>query len=446
MDPVDVETVLGGLLDALELDRRTNIGFPGAVDDFRFSSLLAPFLDILTNNYGDPYVDGIGGAHTKELEVEVVEFLLDLFGADVEDRWGHLTPGGSEANLAALRLARSQYPNGLVYFSAAAHDSVAKAVDILRMPSVTVRATRTGEIDYWDLREVLARRRELPAIVVANIGTTMTEAVDDVATIRRILNDLALHQHYIHADAALSGIPLALADVPPGFGLTPGGAHSVAVSGHKFIGSPVPYGVLLTRRSLRDRVARPGTYTGVPDTTISGSRSGLAPLLLWVRLHQLGWADGLAKRALAAREVAEYAVQRLRQIGWEAWRHPLAFTVVLQTPPADVRAVWQLATHNGVSHLITMPGVGTAQIDQFVDALRASIGPREPLPSGGGIPWQPPKARAVRARRPHDRLPARADRLPGARANRYRLRRAHVARQRRRATRRFLARVFPTWR
>jgi histidine decarboxylase len=430
VDRVDVEAVLGGLLDALELDRRTNIGFPGAVDDFRFSSLLAPFLDVLTNNYGDPYVDGIGGAHTKELEVEVVEFLLDLFGADVEDRWGHLTTGGSEANLAALRLARSHYPTGLVYFSAAAHDSVSKAVDILRMPSVTVRATRTGEIDYDDLRGVLAQRRELPAIIVANIGTTMTEAVDDVATIRRVLRDLAVDQHYIHADAALAGIPLAVADVPLGFGLAPGGAHSVTVSGHKFIGSPIPYGVLLTHRSTRNRIVRPSTYTGVPDVTISGSRSGLAPLLLWVRLHQLGWADGLAKRAMAAREVAEYAVQRLRKIGWVAWRHPLAFTVVLQTPPAEVRARWPLATHDGVSHLITMPGVTAEQIDQFVDALRASVGPRKPLPSGVGVP----KAPKVRAQT--HRLPGRTDRFPTTRGPRQ---------PRRRATRRYLARVFPTW-
>jgi histidine decarboxylase len=372
---VDAAEVLEDLLHELQQDRSTNIGFPGATD-FDYADL-APFLNVLLNNVGDPYVPGVGGAHTKHIEVAVVEFLADLFGAPADDRWGYLTSGGTEATLYALHLARSLYPTARVYFSEATHDSVGKVAEILQLPKTVLRAGPTGELDYEDLHQVLAQHRDQPAIVVANIGTTMTEAVDDVPTIKGVLRGLAMHEHFVHADGALAGIPLALDEESVEFGLMPEGVDSVSVSGHKFIGSPFPYGVVLTRRSLRDRVARRGQYHGSTDSTITGSRSGLAPLFLWYRLHQLGWEEGLRKRAVLARNLAEYAVRRLNDIGWEAWRNPRAFTVVIKTPPPDVLADWALATHGGYSHVICMPGVTGDHIDRFVKALQASAGTQD---------------------------------------------------------------------
>src|SRR3989442_7263981 len=101
--PLDLVQELHERIRELDRDRATNIGFPGATD-FDYTPL-APFLAVLLNNVGDPYVPGVGGAHTKDLEVEVVEFFADLFGAPPGDRWGYLTSGGSEATLYALRLA-----------------------------------------------------------------------------------------------------------------------------------------------------------------------------------------------------------------------------------------------------------------------------------------------------------------------------------------------------
>ena len=74
----------------------------------------------------------------------------------------------------------------------------------------------------------------------------MTEAVDDVTTIRRVLADVSIRRAYIHSDAALSGLPLALMapGCRPGFDLADG-ADSISVSGHKFLGSPIPCGVVI---------------------------------------------------------------------------------------------------------------------------------------------------------------------------------------------------------
>ncbi len=366
-------TELAALRQRLDGDRPTNIGFPGAVD-FDYTELL-PFFGYLLNNVGDPFVDCVGRAHTKHLEREVVGFFADLFRAPPDDRWGYVTSGGSDGNEFGLHLARSLYPQGLVYFSQAAHYSVPKLVDRLRMNAIAVRSTGTGEMDYEDLRVVVSQHRHRPAIVVATVGTTMTEAVDDVATVRRVLQDLAIRESYVHADAALTGIPLALLPVDrrPRFDLADG-ADSIAVSGHKFVGSPFPCGVVLARVSLRSRVSRRVDYIGSVDATIGGSRSGHAPLLLWYAIRRYG-SDGLRLRAERSRELAEYAVSRLTGIGVPAWRHPYAFTVVLPTPPSTVTERWALASESGLSHIVCMPGVSRDQVDAFVADLAVALAP-----------------------------------------------------------------------
>jgi histidine decarboxylase len=174
----------------------------------------------------------------------------------------------------------------------------------------------------------------------------------------------------VHLDAALSGIPLALDDrwravVDLG---VPGSPDSLCVSGHKFLGTPLPCGVVLARRGHVNHITRPIDYISGPDVTISGSRPGLAALQLWYALRRPGLL-GHRARATAARELARYTVARLRAIGWECWRHEHAFTVVLRTPPAPVLARWSLATEGRRSHIVCMPGVQRAQIDAFVADL-----------------------------------------------------------------------------
>jgi histidine decarboxylase len=370
-DEPTIRAELVTLSGRLEGALRFNIGFPGATDvDFtRLGGLLG---GQLLNNVGDPWVDGIAVNHTKHLERTVVETIADLFRAPPEDRWGYVTTGGSEGNLYALRLAASLHPGGVVYVSDHAHPSVVKAASMVCLPHIRIRTSRLGLLDCDDLRAQINQRRDRPAIVVATAGTTMWEAVDDLHAIGQVLDELAVQRRFVHVDAALSGIPLALMDEEdrPGFDFADG-ADCISVSGHKFLGVPTPCGVVITRQSLRTQAAD-GGYVGSPDTTISGSRSGHTPLMLWYVLATLG-VDGLRKRAEAARALAAYTHTRLVQLGWEAYRHPHAFTVVLKTPPPAVLARWVLVNVGGFSHLITMPGVSRAQVDEFVTDLAHTI-------------------------------------------------------------------------
>ena len=56
--------------------------------------------------------------------------------------------------------------------------------------------------------------RDLPAIIIANVGTTMRGAVDDIEHIQEILHDLEVADSYIHTDAALSGMILPFVAEP----------------------------------------------------------------------------------------------------------------------------------------------------------------------------------------------------------------------------------------
>jgi histidine decarboxylase len=371
-DPVRKE--LDALLHRLDSAGATNIGFP-ATADFDYTPLAPFFARFMLNNLGDPFSDGAYPMHTKPMEREVVGTVADLFQAPAGDRWGYVAGGATEGTEYALHLAATLRPDAIVYHSAAAHHSVVNVVQRLGLSSVTVRADAVGEIDYDDLADQVSRHRARSAIVVANIGTAVTEAVDDVGRIRAVLDDLAVRRRWIHADAALAGLPLALLgpEERPAIDFT-AGVDSVVTSGHKFIGAPVPCAVVVVRNSHRLAHARIATYTGSPDVTVANSRSGLAALVLWYALRTHG-LDGLRDRADRSRRLAAAAHDALRDIGWPAHRHRHAFTVSFPTPPAPVTAKWVLATHGATSLIVCMPGVTAAQIDEFVGDLRAAITP-----------------------------------------------------------------------
>jgi hypothetical protein len=149
------------------------IGYPAGTDyDYKE---LYPLLDYSLNNVGDPYGKS-NDMNSKEFEREVIEFYADYFNAPKNNYWGYVTNGGSEGNLYALYLARELYPNGMVYYSETTHYSIQKNIHLLNMDSIVIRSQANGEMDYDDLAETLQLNRHRSVIILANIGTTMTDA------------------------------------------------------------------------------------------------------------------------------------------------------------------------------------------------------------------------------------------------------------------------------
>lgn len=360
--PAEIQGRLDRLLQHLREVADHQVGYP-TNQTFDYAPLL-PFLDFSLNNVGDPFHDSNYWSHTHEFEREVIAQFARLLRIPPDDAWGYVTSGGTEGNMYGLYLARELFPNGMFYFSEDTHYSVLKNVRVLNARHIMIKRQDNGEIDYEDLREMIRVHRDVPAVIMANIGTTMRGAIDDIPRIRDILDDSAVTNSYIHADAALSGMILPFVDDPQPFGFD-AGVDSVSVSGHKLIGAPLPCGVVLTRRPHVERVGRAVEYVGVHDTTLSGSRNGLTPLMMWYALARHG-DEGFRTMIAGMLDVAEYAVQQFNRHGIRAWRHRNSVTVVFRRPPPDVFRKWQIAPEGDEAHIITMPHVTRDMIDELV--------------------------------------------------------------------------------
>ena len=106
----------------------------------------------------------------------------------------------------------------------------------------------------------------------------MKGAVDDIGIIQHKLAEAGIprQDYYLHADAALSGMILPFVDAPQPYSFADG-IDSISVSGHKMIGSPMPCGIVLAKRSNVSRISVEIDYISAKDQTISGSRNGHTP-------------------------------------------------------------------------------------------------------------------------------------------------------------------------
>ena len=358
----DTQETLDRLLAEVQTAAGKQVGYP-ANQTFDYSPLV-PFLKYSLNNVGDPFHDSNYWSNTHGIEREVITRFASLMRLDPDEAWGYVTSGGTESNLYGLYLAREMYPNGIFYFSEETHYSVLKNLRVLNARYVMIKRQEDGEIDYQDLHDMIQVHRDRPALIIANIGTTMRGAIDNIERIKGILRDLQVVDSYIHADAALSGMILPFVEEPQPFGFD-AGIDSIAVSGHKLIGAPLPCGVILTHKTNVERVGRTIELVGIQDTTLSGSRNGLTPLMLWYALRQYG-DEGFRKLVEGMLDTAAYAVEEFNRHGITAWRHRNSVTVVFTRPAPEVFKKWQIAPQGQVAHIITMPHVTREQVDEII--------------------------------------------------------------------------------
>ena len=293
--PPEARQRLDAFREYIRNEYQTFVGYP-CRGGFDYSELY-DLLQYPINNVGDPFAPSTYRVHSREMEREVLAWFADLTHIPQTDYWGYVTNGGTEGNIYGLFLARELLPEGMVYFSEDTHYSVAKNLRVLNLKHVMIKSQPNGEMDYDDLRETLRIHREVPPILFANIGTTMTEGVDNIRQIQEIVRDLAIQQCYIHCDAALDGMTLPFIDGSPVYDFR-AGIDSISISGHKFIGSPIPCGIVLARKRYVERIARSIEYVGTLDTTLTGSRNAITPLFLWYAIQTRG-TEGFR------REVAE---------------------------------------------------------------------------------------------------------------------------------------------
>ncbi len=358
-----LEQLMGDLAE----QRKTAVGYP-TNNLFDYSELF-PFLQYSINNVGDPFESSNYRINSRELEREVIEFFGKLAKLPEEEHWGYVTNGGTEGNLYGIFLAREMCPEAIVYYSQDTHYSVGKSLKLLNVKSIMIRHQENGEMDYEDLRESIKLHRDSPAIIFVTVGTTMTGAVDNIPLVKGILNEFLIEKHYIHADAALSGMILPFVDDPQPWNFADS-IDSISISGHKMIGSPIPCGVVLAKKSQMKRIARAVEYVGALDTTIPGSRNGFTPIVLWYAIKRYG-IEGFKEIVGKSLAMAEYAVEVFRSRGIDAWKNKNSVTVIFPKPGQAALDKWQIAVYGNIAHIITMPHVTKEQVDQIADDIVA---------------------------------------------------------------------------
>ncbi|KAJ4810458.1 Histidine decarboxylase [Rhynchospora pubera] len=365
-----IEDVLVKYVEHLKERTQHHLGYPYNLD-FDYGSVIAKLSGFSINNLGDPFIESNYGVHSRQFEVAVLDWFAHLWEINKQDYWGYVTSCGTEGNLHGILVGREVFPDGILYASKETHYSVFKAARMYRMECVKVETLVSGEISWEDLQAKLLLNRNKPAIVNVNIGTTVKGAVDDLDKVIQILERNGFKDRfYIHCDSALFGLMMPFFNQAPKITFKkPIG--SVSVSGHKFIGCPMPCGVVITRSIYEKKLSdfNQVEYLASVDSTIMGSRNGLAPVLLWHGLNRKGY-KGLRKAAQKCLRNAIYLKERLRESGISALLNPLSSTVVFERPidPAFVQQ-WQLACEGNIAHVVVMPNITIAKIDGFIEEL-----------------------------------------------------------------------------
>ncbi|KAG6544383.1 hypothetical protein Mapa_014217 [Marchantia paleacea] len=345
-----------------------HLGYPYNLDfDYGALSQLQHFS---INNLGDPFIESNYGVHSRQFEVGVLDWFARLWDLEKDEYWGYITNCGTEGNLHGILVGREVFPDGVLYASKDSHYSVFKAARMYRMDVVKVDTLLSGEIDCVDLKRKLSENADRPAILNVNIGTTVKGAVDDLDLVLKTLGDSGFTEDrfYIHCDGALFGLMMPFVKKAPKVSFEkPIG--SVSVSGHKFVGCPMPCGVQITRMEHINVLSKNVEYLASRDATIMGSRNGHAPIFLWYTLNRKGYR-GFQKETQRCLRNAHYLTECLRAAGFGVMLNELSSTVVFERPHEESFVLkWQLACQGKIAHAVVMPSVTVDKLDKFVAEL-----------------------------------------------------------------------------
>lgn len=234
-----------------------------------------------------------GGPPTSEMEKEVVALLAEMLGFPVLSL-GHLTGGGTVANLEAIFVARELNPGKSIAFSREAHYTHSRMCALTGVEPRPIETNSLGEMSLTALARELAKGDI--GMVVATAGTTGSGAVDDIPGIVALCRS---HDVRVHVDAAYGGFFRILMDdasLSPATATRLGAiaeCDSVVIDPHKHGLQPYGCGAVLFRDPAVGSVYRhdsPYTYftsdeLHLGEISLECSRPGAAAAALWITLR-----------------------------------------------------------------------------------------------------------------------------------------------------------------
>ena len=251
-----------------------------------------------------------GGRASSHMEKEAVAELARMFGW--ESHLGHLTSGGTMANLESLWVSGRLNPGRKVLASTQAHYTHSRISEVLHLDFEAIPCDTRSRMDATALESRL--KKGDVGTVVATIGTTGTGAVDPLPDI------LALRDRYgfrLHADAAYGGYYVLVDNLAEEAAATYRGlgeVDSLVIDPHKH--GLQPYGcgcVLFKDPSVGTLYKHDSPYTyfssselHLGEISLECSRAGASAVALWATQRLLPmtregeFARGLAKCREAA--------------------------------------------------------------------------------------------------------------------------------------------------
>ena len=226
-----------------------------------------------------------GGRASSALEKECIVDLGRMYGWD--HPLGHLTGGGTMANLEALWVAGRLHPGKKIIASTQAHYTHSRISDVLGLPFVAVPVDDGGRMELA-ATEALLETGDVGTIV-ATIGNTGLGAVDPLPG---ILELAAQYGARVHADAAYGGyfgLAKALHESTRRTYDNLGNVDSIVVDPHKHGLQPYGCGCVLFRDPDVGRFYKHGSpYTyftsaelHLGEISLECSRPGAAAVALW---------------------------------------------------------------------------------------------------------------------------------------------------------------------
>lgn len=242
-----------------------------------------------------------GGRASSAMEVEAVATLAKMFGW--AEHLGHLTSGGTFANLEALWVAGqlTQAAGGgpkAIAASEQAHYTHRRISGVLGLPFVSVPVDSSGRMDVDALEQLLANGEI--GMVVATLGTTATGSVDPLDRI------LALRQKFgfrVQADAAYGGYFTLAGNLSPEARAAYDAlvaVDSIVIDPHKHGLQPYGCGCVLFRDPAVGRLYKhdsPYTYFSskelhLGEISLECSRAGAAAVALCATQQLLPYVAG----------------------------------------------------------------------------------------------------------------------------------------------------------
>ena len=253
-----------------------------------------------------------GGKASSALEKECIVELGQMFGWD--EPLGHLTGGGTMANLEALWIAGRLQPGKRIIASAQAHYTHKRISEVLGLPFSPIQVDFDGRIKLEHVEDLLAVGDV--GTVVATMGNTGLGAVDPLPEILALAKK---HGARVHADAAYGGyfgLASTLRDPTRAAYDKLSEVDSIVIDPHKHGLQPYGCGCVLFRDSDVGHFYKhdsPFTYFSsaelhLGEISLECSRPGASAVALWATqqlfpLQKGGeFAASLDKSLTAARE------------------------------------------------------------------------------------------------------------------------------------------------